>query len=97
MKIDKDITGNHSIEEGLPMCEEQTGRVIGVFYNDYDLNEVIKIINAHDDLINSLKGMTDLIDEFNVRIEPWNQIDGEHIQDARHLLSTMDDKIEWKY
>jgi hypothetical protein len=39
----------HTIS-GLPLCEEETGRVVAVFYNDYEAEYVIESVNSHDAL-----------------------------------------------
>lgn len=48
-------------------------------------------INCHDDLVKELDGMIKLnekmIREFNGRVEPWNQIDEEHLHDAAVLVA----------
>jgi regulatory protein YycH of two-component signal transduction system YycFG len=49
IKFSTDISGKHSIN-GLPICEEETGRVVAVFYNDYDAEDVVTRINSHDAL-----------------------------------------------
>jgi hypothetical protein len=49
IKFSTDISGKHSID-GLPICEEETGRVVAVFYNDYEAEYVIKKVNSHDAL-----------------------------------------------
>lgn len=35
--------GDHEIKSHQILVEKETGRVVAVFYNDYDLNEVLKM------------------------------------------------------
>ena len=37
-----DAPNSHAIESKNVLCCAETGRVIAVFYNDYDLDETIK-------------------------------------------------------
>lgn len=53
MEYFKSDSGNtHKIESRQVMCEEETGRVVATFYNDYDLDDVLKQINHNTSLYN---------------------------------------------
>ena len=45
----------HTISSTNLLCEEQTGRVVAVFYNDYDLDTVIDIQNHIEALKNYIE------------------------------------------
>lgn len=40
--------GPHQITSNNQLCCGDTGRVIAVFYNDYDLDEVLEVLNKDD-------------------------------------------------
>lgn len=42
---------DHEITSNNVMCEQETGRVVAVFYNDYDLEDVISQINDKEEPI----------------------------------------------
>ena len=35
--------GTHTIESKQVLCDAETGRVVAVFYNDYDLDAVLEL------------------------------------------------------
>ena len=42
MEFEKSVYGKHSITSSQVLLDKETGRVVAVFYNDYDLNDVLK-------------------------------------------------------
>ena len=45
LEFEKDTSpgGSHTIESNQVLCDAETGRVVAVFYNDYDLAVVIEL------------------------------------------------------
>ena len=45
LEFEKDTSpgGTHTIESKQVLCDAETGRVVAVFYNDYDLAVVIEL------------------------------------------------------
>lgn len=43
--IKSDLCNDHEIESTNVLLEKETGRVVAVFYNDYDLNDVLSQLN----------------------------------------------------
>lgn len=49
MKYEKSVGFNkHSIESNQVLCDEETGRVVAVFYNDYDMDDVLAQLNESE-------------------------------------------------
>ena len=49
-EYEKDTSsGSHSIESEQVLVCRETGRVIAVFYNDYDLDDVLLKLNGRSD------------------------------------------------
>ena len=43
-EFEKDsIAGSHAIESSNILTDKETGRVVAVFYNDYDLDDVLAL------------------------------------------------------
>ena len=45
LEFEKDTSpgGTHTIESNQVLCDVDTGRVVAVFYNDYDLDVVLEL------------------------------------------------------
>lgn len=43
LEFEKSIYGSHSIESSQVLTDVETGRVVAVFYNDYDLDVVLNL------------------------------------------------------
>lgn len=69
------FTQNHKITSNNVLVESETGRVVAVFYNDYDLKScVTQMIN-----INQLR-------EENERLKESNKVLSQYIEDCRPKL-----------
>jgi len=42
-EFEKSVYGSHTIESKQVLCDAETGRVVAVFYNDYDLDAVLEL------------------------------------------------------
>jgi hypothetical protein len=49
-EADTSIVNTHTIESSNTLCCAETGRVVAVFYNDYDLNSVIELSKEIEEL-----------------------------------------------
>lgn len=52
MQFEKDVTGTnyHTIKARNVLSDYETGRVVAVFYNEYDIDDVIKFQSDSDKL-----------------------------------------------
>jgi hypothetical protein len=83
IKFSTDISGKHSIN-GLPICEEETGRVVAVFYNDYDAEDVVSRVNSHD-------ALTARVAELEAALIKINNLE---IEDDNYQCQVMDISFE---
>jgi hypothetical protein len=75
----------HTIN-GLPLCEEETGRVVAVFYNDYEAEYVIERVNSHDALtarVTELEGALKILFAASVEYLEYKHDGDPDNEDAR--------------
>jgi hypothetical protein len=58
------IVNTHTIESSNKLCCAETGRVVAVFYNDYDLDSVIELEKEIEELKKTLVLRNQTIDGF---------------------------------
>ena len=60
MEFEFDKVNRHRIEANNILAEKVTGRVVAVFYNDYDLDEIAQLQKQNVDMKEAFKKMENI-------------------------------------
>lgn len=86
MEFEKsDLDSTHTITSNQVMTDKDTGRVVAVFYNDYDIES---IINSHAELESKLKQAVKLLDSAYDVI-----VDAQYENHTEGLMMSMNELI----
>lgn len=85
--------GSHEIISDNVLVEDQTGRVVAVFYNDYDLDDVVSGLKELEDIKEKIKHARDIAyNSPELNLSNFNIDDVEKLNNAMiELFNIIDD------